>query len=372
MLLFIVVNSALSRTRSHLASSCGSGQISCNSNLIPVANEKNGGKTMLSSDVQIAKKPSSKKADTLGVYLQEMGRIPRLTPEQEIFYGKSAKTLALLEAARSGLELQLQRPPSLSEWSKYANLSVSELESSLSKGRQAKDTMVKSNLRLVVSIAKRYQNRNLEILDLIQEGSIGLERAVEKFDPEKGYRFSTYAYHWIRQAITREIATNGRTIRLPIHANEKLNKIKKVQRQLSQKLGHTPSTTEIAHEMDCRKETVETLLEANRQTKPVSLSIRIGIQENGELEQQIEDKATPCPIDHAEARQMENRLAKALKYISPKQKEILILRYGLRGGKGLSHKKIGDRVNLSLDQVRRMEKEALKRLRVHFENHIIS
>ena len=165
-------------------------------------------------------------ADMVRTYLREIGRVPLLTREQEIIFGKQVQQMMRLIEAKEALAKKLGREVSLEEWTKEVGLSEAELKKTVLEGKRVKQKMIEANLRLVVAIAKKYQKRNMEFLDLIQEGALGLERGVEKFDPTRGYKFSTYAYWWIRQAITRAIAQQGRTIRLPIHITEKLNKIK--------------------------------------------------------------------------------------------------------------------------------------------------
>ncbi|MGK7930975.1 MAG: sigma-70 family RNA polymerase sigma factor, partial [Microcystaceae cyanobacterium] len=195
-------------------------------------------------------KQPSYSADMVRTYLHEIGRVPLLTHEQEIVYGKQVQKMMPLLEKEVELAEELGRTPNLSEWAVAVNLSEAELQKTVQQGKRAKQKMIEANLRLVVAIAKKYQKRNMEFLDLIQEGSLGLERGVEKFDPTKGYKFSTYAYWWIRQAITRAIAQQARTIRLPIHITEKLNKIKKTQRELSQKLGRSATPAEVAQALD--------------------------------------------------------------------------------------------------------------------------
>jgi RNA polymerase nonessential primary-like sigma factor len=299
-------------------------------------------------------------ADMVRTYLREIGRVPLLTREQEIVYGKQVQQMMNLLEAKEALANKLDCEPSLSEWATHVNQSETEIKQTVAQGKRAKQKMIEANLRLVVAIAKKYQKRNMEFLDLIQEGTLGLERGVEKFDPTRGYKFSTYAYWWIRQAITRAIAQQGRTIRLPIHITEKLNKIKKVQRELAQKLGRSPSPGEIAKELELEPAQIREYLNMARQ--PVSLDIRVGDNQDTELQEMLEDDG-PSPEYYTTQEFLRQDLYNLLAELTPQQREVLTLRFGLEDGNEMSLAKVGERLNLSRERVRQLEHQALAHLR---------
>ena len=304
-------------------------------------------------------------ADMVRTYLHEIGRVPLLTHEQEIVYGKQVQQMMALLEAKEALAEKLQREPTTKEWANQVNQDEAALKKIVTQGTRAKRKMIEANLRLVVAIAKKYQKRNMEFLDLIQEGTLGLERGVEKFDPNRGYKFSTYAYWWIRQAITRAIAQQARAIRLPIHITEKLNKIKKVQRELAQSLGRNATPAEIAKELELEPAQIREYLSIARQ--PISLDVRVGDNQDTELSDLLEDDGL-TPVTYTTQESLRQDLDNLLAELTPQQREVLALRFGLEDGNELSLAKVGQRLNLSRERVRQLEHQALAQLRRRHTN----
>lgn len=321
---------------------------------------------MKNSNIKINTKTQEEKyqysTDMFKTYLREIGRIPLLTREQEIYYAKQVQQMMVLLEAKEKLEHELKHELTILEWANKMQLSQETLIEQLNQGKIAKHAMIQANLRLVVSIAKKYQKRNMEFLDLIQEGSLGLERGVEKFDPSRGYKFSTYAYWWISQAMTRAISQQVRTIRLPVHVIEKLNKIKRVQRDLSQKLGHTPNATEIAQALSLEPQQVRYYLQLARQ--PMSLDMRVGLEKDTKLQDMLEDENIDNEFDE-DKEFLRQEIKKLLLNLTPQQREVLTLRFGLVDGNELSLLQVSTHLGVSRERVRQVEQQALTTLRKH-------
>lgn len=343
--------------------------------------------------------------DLVRLYLQEIGRVRLLRQDEEVAEAQHVQQyMALLELREQAgkdnqdplmaefvhlitihdrLVAQLGHRPSWERWAKtaeqdlftlkqslsqgkerwaeLAGLSLPALEEKINQGLRSKARMIRANLRLVVSVAKKYQSRGMELLDLIQEGTLGLERAVEKFDPTKGYRFSTYSYWWIRQGITRAIASQSRTIRLPVHITEKLNRIKKAQRTISQEKGRNASLEEIGRELDMDAEQVRDIL--MRVPRAVSLEIKVGKDKDTELGDLLETAET-SPEDLAIRESLRRDLLQMLDDLTDRERDVISLRFGLTTDHPYSLAEIGRALELSRERVRQIESKALQKLRL--------
>ncbi|WP_017651329.1 RpoD/SigA family RNA polymerase sigma factor [Fortiea contorta] len=300
--------------------------------------------------------------DAVGAFFKEMARYPLLKPDEEVELARRVRFIEEVRELQASLHSDLGQYPTKLQVAAQLDMTEKQLESRLYQGRVAKRKMIRSNLRLVVSIAKRYLNRGVPFLDLIQEGAMGLNRATEKFDPDKGYKFSTYAYWWIRQAITRAIANDARTIRLPIHIVEKLNKLKKAQRELKQKLSRNPSEAEMAEALEITVQQLRQLQQLRRQA--LSLNHRVGKEEDTELMDLLEDEDNQSP----EAKMNENMMRQEIwevlgDVLTPREKDVISLRYGLTTSEPCTLEEVGNMFNLSRERVRQIQSKAMRKLR---------
>ena len=306
--------------------------------------------------------------DSIRVYLQEIGRIRLLRPDEEIELARKIADLLQLEELAAQFEVDNGHLPDNKEWAALVEMPLIKFRRRLMLGRRAKEKMVQSNLRLVVSIAKKYMNRGLSFQDLIQEGSLGLIRAAEKFDHEKGYKFSTYATWWIRQAITRAIADQSRTIRLPVHLYETISRIKKTTKTLSQEFGRKPTEEEIAESMEMTIEKLRFI--AKSAQLPISLETPIGKEEDSRLGDFIE-----ADIENPEQDVAKNLLREDLEGVlatlSPRERDVLRLRYGLDDGRMKTLEEIGQIFDVTRERIRQIEAKALRKLRHPNRNGVL-
>ena len=295
--------------------------------------------------------------DSVRAYLRDIGRIPLLEHDEEILLGRQVQRLMEIKACE-----ELLSNPNKASLADSLGITIKELKREIRAGEKAKDKMVTANLRLVVSVAKKYTKRNMELLDIIQEGTIGLVRGVEKFDPGRGYKFSTYAYWWIRQGITRAIAEKSRAIRLPIHVTENLNKLKKAQRELSQLNGYMPNVFQLSDHLGLTVDEIKDLMCKARQ--PTSLEIKIGENRDTALIDLLEDE-TQLPDTLLDQQFIKEDIRELIKDLPEMQAAVISMRYGIGDEmlEPMSMTAIGQVLNMSRDRVRTLEHKALKALR---------
>ncbi len=287
--------------------------------------------------------------DVVGLYLKEAGRVPLLTAEEEV---SLAKRMEAAEMAKEQLEAMGNRlPPD----------DVYTLKDIMIDGEAAQEHLIRANARLVISVAKKYIGRGVPFLDLIQEGNIGLIRATNKFEYQRGHKFSTYATWWIRQAVSRAVADQGRTIRVPVHMGDQLNRMRRVQLNLIQELGREPSMEELAEGMQTTPDKIETLLEIARH--PVSLETPIDDEGDSTFGDFVEDVSSPAPSEEVATHLLHEQLSKALNRLPPREAQILKLRYGLEDGRVYTLEEVGQTIGVTRERVRQLEAQALNRLR---------
>jgi RNA polymerase primary sigma factor len=285
--------------------------------------------------------------DSIGLYLREMARVPLLTTQEEI---RLAKLLEKGQEAQRRLRKDGHDPEERKK-----------LEQAIAEGKAAREHLIKANTRLVVSIAKKYMGRGVPFLDLIQEGNLGLMKAVEKFDYRRGYRFSTYATWWIRQTITRAIADQGRTIRVPVHMSDRIRRLYKTARRLEQERGRKPTPEEIAEELGLDPRKVRWMLRVS--WRPLSLERPVGEEEDNELGNFIEDDSTPTPTQSAYEHLLREKMEEVLATLTPREARILRLRFGLQDGRSYTLEEVGQKFGLTRERIRQIEGKALRRLR---------
>ena len=298
--------------------------------------------------------------DPVRMYLKEIGKVPLLSAEEEIELAKKMEAGAVAEEKISLLKTRMQESEDDAE-KEEIKAEIKELQKEVDWGDDAKKRLAEANLRLVVSIAKRYVGRGMLFLDLIQEGNLGLIKAVEKFDYRKGYKFSTYATWWIRQAITRAIADQARTIRIPVHMVETINKLIRVSRQLLQELGREPSPEEIAAEMNMPVDRVREILKISQE--PVSLETPIGEEEDSHLGDFIKDDNVPVPADAAAFTLLKEQHEEVLGTLTEREQKVLTLRFGLEDGRARTLEEVGKEFNVTRERIRQIEAKALRKLR---------
>jgi RNA polymerase primary sigma factor len=287
--------------------------------------------------------------DTVGLYLKEMSRVPLLHIDEEVDLaqkiesGRQSKCELIKSNGRTGVNRRR------------------DLESSIQDGLQAREHLIKANTRLVVSVAKKYVGRGVPFLDLIQEGNLGLMKAVEKFDYKRGFRFSTYATWWIRQTITRSIADQGRTIRVPVHMIDRIRQLYRMIHEMEQKLGRMPKVDELANELGLSLRKVQWMMRVS--WLPLSLESPVGDEDDSELGMFVEDEITPAPIQVAYANMLRDKIEEVLATLSPREVRILRLRFGLDNGHAYTLEEVGQKFGLTRERIRQIEGKALRRLR---------
>ncbi len=291
--------------------------------------------------------------DVVGLYLKEAGRVPLLTAAEEVML---AKRMEAAEFARERLEACDSEPMFELSWSEEQGLRATMLD-----GEKAQEHLIRANARLVISVAKKYIGRGVPFLDLIQEGNIGLIRATNKFEYQRGHKFSTYATWWIRQAVSRAVADQGRTIRVPVHMGDQLNRMRRVQLQLLQELGREPKIDELALGMDTTPDKVENLLEISR--RPVSLETPIDDEGDSTFGDFVEDSNSPAPSEEVATHLLHVQLQQALDKLPDREAQILRLRYGLADGRVYTLEEVGQTIGVTRERVRQLEAQALNRLR---------
>lgn len=300
--------------------------------------------------------------DTVDQYLNEIGRVPRIDHAEEIELSRLIQRKMAIEEQAQRLAEQLGHSPAWEEVAAHLQVEVRSLRQQIRRGERAQRQLITANLRLVVSVAKKYLNRGVPFLDLIQEGNIGLIRATEKFDAERGYRFSTYAHWWIRQGITRCIANQARTIRLPVHMVDKVRFLKRTMRDMTKATGRRPSEAELARALGVQIKKLRLIQQAA--ALPVSLDVSVGHEGESRLGDLLEDERNGQPFQEILSQSMQQEVRTAMAMLKPIERQVLELRYGLDGQTVKTLREVGEHFNLTRERIRQIEKDALRKLRL--------
>ena len=299
--------------------------------------------------------------DAVDLYLNEIGRVDRIDHADEIHLSRAVRNKIEIDTKREELTEELGHPPSTDELTASLGIDEGEMRRRIHKGKRAQQTLINANLRLVVSVAKKYVNRGVPFLDLIQEGNIGLIRATERFDAERGYRFSTYAHWWIRQGVTRCIANQARTIRLPVHMVDKVRHLKRAMRDLSKEFGRRPTEEELAEALGVKVKKLRTIQQSA--SLPISLDMTVGPEGETRLGDLLEDRNSDRPFQEIVANAMQQDVHNAMDILKPMERDVLRMRYGFDGSKGKTLREVGEHFDLTRERIRQIEKEALRKLR---------
>lgn len=300
--------------------------------------------------------------DTVDQYLNEIGRVPRIDHTEEIELSRLIQRKLEIVVVREALAEETGSVPSLDAVAQHLEMPLKTLRAHIHRGDRAQQKLINANLRLVVSVAKKYLNRGVPFLDLIQEGNIGLIRATEKFDAEKGYRFSTYAHWWIRQGITRCIANQARTIRLPVHMVDKVRMLRRTVRDFTKAQGRKPSEEELAEALGVQVKKLRLIQRAA--SVPVSLDVSVGHEGESRLGDMLQDEKNEQPFQTIVSKSLSQDVQSAMEILKPIEREVLALRYGLNGQAGLTLREVGDHFELTRERIRQIEKDALRKLKL--------
>ncbi|MGY2946051.1 RpoD/SigA family RNA polymerase sigma factor [Thermostichus sp. MS-CIW-30] len=308
--------------------------------------------------------------DAVDHYLNTIGRVPRIDHAEEIELSRKIQQKLLIDQARQEWRQRRGEDPSDETLAEALQISVSTLRSRIRQGEQAQRKLINANLRLVVSVAKKYLNRGVPFLDLIQEGNIGLIRATEKFNAERGFRFSTYAHWWIRQGITRCIANQARTIRLPVHMVDKVRLLKRTNRELMKLQGRRPTEAELAEALGIKVKKLRMIQQAA--ALPLSLDVPVGQEGESRLGDLLQDERQEQPFQGILVQSMQQDVRSAMQTLKPIERQVLELRYGLDGQQARTLREVGDHFNLTRERIRQIERDALRKLRVGYSSRALA